>query len=155
MYADVMKPIKRKLRGALRVVDLQAAVVRLHAVACAFDEAAGPDEAFAREAAPALYMAHDRQRRDAYDALRRALLDLYGVSPKRALALAVKIGWVEPDWFTRMGGKEGPFRFRVRGTCYNSYRKHRPTLEVAGLRVGDAKTQRKLKKMVAKKARSA
>lgn len=138
-----MKPLVRKLRGAQRVAALQADAERLHAAAeelrAVAEAAAGSKETWRYwDLSP-----EEQRARSAADAFRVALDALYKVSPKRAIAVAAKLGLIKETWagYPKYTGKH-------RYPAYRGINRYDDSMSAAGLPVGDEKTQRKLKKIV-------
>lgn len=131
-------PPQRKLRGAQRVVTLQADAERLYAQARQLDEAEqrsrGPKQVrFFGEGAEWL------AARDAYSRAREAMAALHALSPKRAIAVAAKLGLIKQSWWTLLPRSKRA-RYRDGGRIND--------LQADPLPVRSASTQRKLKKIV-------
>lgn len=131
-----MKPIKRKLRGAQRVVALQADVMRLRAHAEAL-EALHPRKLDFRTADTPEQMSVGVAWERAY----AAMAELYSFSPKRALALAAKLDAIKPTWLADLEVNKATRRVN------RGWRKWKHEVHATGLPLGTSKEdQRKLKK---------
>lgn len=126
-------PPQRKLRGAQRVVTLQADAERLYAQARQLDEDERSAWRFLTEGSEWLAV------HAAYSRARAALSALHDLSPKRAIAVAAKLGLIKQSRWTLL-----PRPKRAR------YRDGGPLdgLQAGPLPVRSASTQRKLKKIV-------
>jgi len=134
--------MQRKLRGAQRVAGLQQEVERLYAHADAL-AAACPSPDWWRRETP-----EERATSEARQEASNKLLELHGISPKRALAVAHKLGMVKPAWFTQLPEQKG-HRVRGRGVRYKGYGPSEAKALSAGpLPVKDAATQRQLAQAV-------
>jgi len=134
-----MKPIKRKLRGAQRVVALQADVLRLRAHAEAL-EALHPRKLDFRTVETSEQMSVGV----AWERAHAAMAELYSFSPKRALALAAKLDAIKPTWYANLPINKATQRINP------GWQKWKHEVHAAGIPLGStAADQRKLKKALA------
>jgi hypothetical protein len=137
-----VKPIKRKLRGAQRVVALQADVLRLRAQAQALEAATQKSQWPMGPWSP-----QDEALRAARRAASSAMAELHSFSPKRALALSARLGTIKPTLSAVLVPDGKTKTDKATRRANRGWRAWKHEVEAAGIPLGTSKAdQRKLKK---------